>query len=164
MDRILRLKYIGRNIFSVWETEEKTRLKSKGNLSLTRADAPMSHVTEKIFSNRKPTEQTEKMATSESRRSNTQTATAQKQHNATHTNNNSHPKHRHQNGPKKSQQSAGDADEPVPAGLPKGLAESLKILKQLFSEQQWTDDDLVSVLMEVNGDLDTAIGRISEGM
>ncbi|KAI3647566.1 hypothetical protein MP228_007787 [Amoeboaphelidium protococcarum] len=38
----------------------------------------------------------------------------------------------------------------------------LHTLRQLFSET-WKDDDLIAVLQEVNGDLDTAIGRISEG-
>jgi hypothetical protein len=38
----------------------------------------------------------------------------------------------------------------------------LKSLRELFSST-WNDDDLVSVLQEVQGDLDVAIARISEG-
>ena len=38
----------------------------------------------------------------------------------------------------------------------------LPTLKVLFSE--WSDDDLLFVLEEANGDLDLAIDRISEGL
>ncbi len=38
----------------------------------------------------------------------------------------------------------------------------LASLRELFSAL-WNDDDLVAVLQEVNGDLETAIARISEG-
>ncbi|KNC99968.1 uncharacterized protein SPPG_05343 [Spizellomyces punctatus DAOM BR117] len=45
--------------------------------------------------------------------------------------------------------------------LKKIYAQELQSLKQLFSE--WSDADLVATLEEVGGDLDLAIGRISEG-
>jgi hypothetical protein len=39
----------------------------------------------------------------------------------------------------------------------------LQSLRELFSES-WNDDDLIAVLQEVNGDLEIAIARISEGV
>jgi hypothetical protein len=40
-------------------------------------------------------------------------------------------------------------------------ADKLKSLQELFPA--WTDEDLLSVLNDVNGSLETAVGRISEG-
>lgn len=38
---------------------------------------------------------------------------------------------------------------------------SVKILKELFPH--WNDDDLNQVLIDVSGDLESAVARISEG-
>ena len=41
--------------------------------------------------------------------------------------------------------------------------ESLSMLKELFQET-WCEDDLLAVLEEFDGDLETVISRISEGI
>ena len=49
------------------------------------------------------------------------------------------------------------------AALKKQFKTQLSTLRMLCSES-WSDGDLIAVLEEVNGDVDTAISRISEGM
>lgn len=46
--------------------------------------------------------------------------------------------------------------------LRRKFSDKLASLKELFPG--WTDEDLLSVLSDVNGSLETAVGRISEGL
>lgn len=45
--------------------------------------------------------------------------------------------------------------------MKKKYADSLPMLKELFSD--WSDEDLVFVLEDTDGQLEEAIGRITEG-
>lgn len=45
--------------------------------------------------------------------------------------------------------------------MKKKYADTLPMLKELFSD--WSDEDLVFLLEDTDGDLEVAVGRITEG-
>ena len=70
--------------------------------------------------------------------------------------------HRQANGPSKDQEDF-STDEPGEIGeLKKQYSSQIPILRDMFPD--WTDVDLVFALQETNGDLQTTIERITEGL
>lgn len=65
-------------------------------------------------------------------------------------------------GPVKSEASTSETKDEFWETLKSQYNAQLVSLRELFSET-WNDEDLLSVLQEVQGDLEIAISRISEG-
>ena len=67
----------------------------------------------------------------------------------------------HPKGPDPHQQAKTDEDQ-VFAKLRFTYGQKLQTLKEVFTSE-WSDNDLLTILDEVQGDVDTAIDRISQG-